>query len=176
MQGYARHLTQSALFIALGILIPILFHAVGMGPVFLPMFLPIVVSSFFLPVVYAGCVGIITPALSALMTGMPPPPIVYKMILELLILATLTGILYRKTRWGSFWIVFFSLLITESVALLLTAAIAPLLGLPPRLYSVLSLLRQIPGILLILFLIPLLIKNVKRIPVFSLRKEYVMEA
>lgn len=42
-----RNIVLSALFIALGIIIPILFHAVGMGSVFLPMHIPVILAGFF---------------------------------------------------------------------------------------------------------------------------------
>ena len=50
-----------------------LFHlAGGMGVVFLPMHLPVLLAGFFLGPRFGLLVGIITPLLSSLLTGMPP--------------------------------------------------------------------------------------------------------
>ncbi|MBN2878029.1 MAG: ECF transporter S component [Clostridia bacterium] len=65
--------TLAGLFIALGIVLPIAFHALpDGGKIFLPMFLPVVIGALFLPWQYALAVGVITPMLSWLITGMPP--------------------------------------------------------------------------------------------------------
>ena len=68
-----RQLTVSGFFIALGLILPMLFHlAGGMGVVFLPMHLPVLLAGFFLGPRFGLLVGIITPLLSSLLTGMPP--------------------------------------------------------------------------------------------------------
>lgn len=176
MKVRTQNLTSSAVFIALGILVPIFFHAIGLGPVFLPMFWPIATSAFFLPITYAIAVGAITPILSTLMTGMPPPPILYKMIFELACLSGIISLLYEKTRYGTLWLVLAGLFIAEVTALLSAAAIAPLLGLPPQLYAIASLVKSIPGIVLILGLIPSILKSIKKEPIFSMRTANVTSA
>jgi hypothetical protein len=164
-----HNLTQSALFIALGVLVPFLFHTVGLGKMFLPMFWPIAASAFFLPTSYSMAVGALTPILSSLSTGMPPPPILYKMIAELALFAGTIGMLYRKTSLGIFWLVLSGLFISEIVTLLSAAAIAPMIGLPPELYAIASFIESIPGVVVVMIMIPLIIKKAKGEPIFATR-------
>jgi len=176
MNNRTKHMTLSGLFISLGILIPILFHAMGLGSVFLPMFIPIAASGFFLSVPYAVCVGVLTPILSMMLTGMPPPPIIYKMIFELSFLAGMTGFLYQKTHLGIFWLIFGGLFSAEVMGLLGSAAIAPILGLPAQFYAVASLLKGIPGMIVLLTVLPLAIHKIKNEPIWSTRRIYVKSA
>lgn len=70
----AKDLALGGMMGALGVLLPIAFHVVpGAGPVFLPMYLPILacgllVSSWEV----ALLVGVVTPFVSSALTGMPP--------------------------------------------------------------------------------------------------------
>ena len=170
MTSRTQHITLSALFMALGILIPFLFHGIGLGSVFIPMFWPIAVSAFFLPFSFAIAVGALTPLLSSMFTGMPPPPTLYKMIFELAFLAGCTCLLYRKTRYGIFWLLLFGLVLSRIVALLGAAAIAPILGLPPEFYAVFSLIEGTPGMIIMLVFLPLILKRITNEPILGLRK------
>lgn len=68
-----RNITLSGLFIALGIVLPMAFHAIpDGGKIFLPMFIPVLLGALYLNWPYALAVGIFTPLLSSLLTGMPP--------------------------------------------------------------------------------------------------------
>lgn len=169
MTTKTQNITLSALFMAIGVLLPILFHAVGLGSMFLPMFWPVAASGFFLPVPYATAVGALTPVLSTLITGMPPPPTLYRMIFELASLATITSLLYRKTCYGTFWLLLGGLLTAMVVGLFGSAAIAPLLGLPPEFYAIVSLIKSIPGMIVLLSLVPLILKRIKHEPIWSSR-------
>lgn len=168
-----QQITFSGLFISLGILIPILFHSLGIGKLFLPMFWPIAVCGFFLSMPFAISVGILTPILSTLMTGMPPIPVVYKMIFELGFLSGTISFLYRKTRFGVFWLTLTGLFTSEIVLYFTAAAIAPILGLPPKLYAIGSLIHTIPGIITILVIVPWIIKKTKHEPLFKTRLSHV---
>lgn len=41
-----RDLILAALFVALGLLLPVMFHAIGAGPVMLPMHIPVLLCGF----------------------------------------------------------------------------------------------------------------------------------
>jgi hypothetical protein len=161
---FSKSITQSAMFIALGVLIPLLFHSLGMGSVFLPMFWPVATSGFFLPISYALMVGLLTPVLSTLLTGMPPlsPPILHIMMIELMILAGMISLLKRVTSLGSVPILILSLLCSRAVLFLLLRGLAPLLGLPPALVSVSALIQGLPGVLVMLVAIPFIVHRVKQ--------------
>ena len=55
-----KNLTQIAtagLFIAFGIVLPMMFHAIGLGSTFLPMHIPVLLSGFLLDAPIAAAVG-----------------------------------------------------------------------------------------------------------------------
>jgi hypothetical protein len=159
LHGLTQKLTLSAAFLALGVLFPILFHAVGLGSVFLPMYWPVAAAGFFLPLPFAVWVGVITPALSFLLTGMPPvsPPILQVMAPELAVLAFLTGLLYRKARMAIWPSVFVGLLASRFALFLGAGLLGKALGLPPRWASPAMLAKSLPGVLAILILVPPLV-------------------
>ena len=66
-------LVLTALFIAAGILLPIFFHGLGLGgAVFLPMHIPVLLGGMLLGWRQGFVIGLVTPLLSCLLTGMPP--------------------------------------------------------------------------------------------------------
>ena len=68
-----RRLTAGALCLALAVLIPQLFHAIpNAGSVFLPMHVPVLICGFLCGWPYGLACGLLAPALSSLLTGMPP--------------------------------------------------------------------------------------------------------
>ena len=157
----------------LGILLPVLFHTVGLGSVFLPMFWPLAMAGFFLPVPFALAAGALTPFISSLSTGMPPAPTLYKMIFELAFLAGAVSLLYSRTWLGLFWPVLMGLLGAIFMALLGSAALAVLVDIPPRLYAIVDVGKGLPGIACILIIIPYLAHRLKQEPVFGSRKQHV---
>src|SRR5512145_658584 len=68
-----RFIAFSALFLALAILLPIGFHAFGLGGrVFLPMHIPVLLAGFLTGPLSGMLVGLLAPGASHLLTGMPP--------------------------------------------------------------------------------------------------------
>jgi riboflavin transporter FmnP len=79
-----RQITLAGLFIAIGLILPMAFHVLGPGTTFLPMHIPVLMAGFSLGLPMALLVGILTPILSSLLTGMPLIfPVLPFMILEL---------------------------------------------------------------------------------------------
>jgi len=99
----ARDLSLAGLLGAAGIALPFVFHLFGpgLGRVLLPMYLPIMAAGLLVSPGLAAVVGLTTPLLSALLTGMPPlaPPIAFLMSLELGAAAPTAGFLYRRLRF-----------------------------------------------------------------------------
>ena len=98
MQRKTRDLVLAGLFIALGILIPMVFHVFGQaaGQVFLPMHIPVLLAGFFLLPGYAAVVGLVTPLLSSVLTGMPPLyPMAPLMAVELCVYGLAASLVYR---------------------------------------------------------------------------------
>ena len=89
----------AGLLIAIGILLPMaLGHAVGLpGTVLLPMHIPVILAGLLTGPKYGLLVGIITPILSNLITGMPPTfPMLPIMIGELGVYGLVSGFLFLK--------------------------------------------------------------------------------
>lgn len=153
----ARDMAVGGLYGALGIVIPIVFHAVGMGKVFLPMHLPILALGMVASWEVALIVGFITPLVSSALTGMPPlaPPIAPLMALQLAALGAGASLL--RSRGVPVWL-------TPPLAIIAARAveageivtIAPLMGFHTSVYAyvVLGLVASIPGIILQLTVVP----------------------
>ena len=97
--GSTRVLVCSALLIALGVLIPTVFHQFGIaGPIFLPMHFPVIIAGLMFGPLCGLIVGLCSPALSFSLTGMPPPPLLFAMIPELITYGGVCGCLRRELR------------------------------------------------------------------------------
>lgn len=91
-------IVYGGLLIALGVLLPQMFHIFGQnaGMMFLPIQIPVIMAGVLLGPSYGGAVGLVVPILSCLLTGMPPVPKVYFMIFELGTYGFVSGLLARK--------------------------------------------------------------------------------
>ena len=164
-----------ALFAALGVVVPILFHLVGLGRVFLPMHLPILAVGFFVSPIVAAAAGFVTPWVSSFLTGMPPLPVAVLISLELPVLVGITSLCYRalkgrvhKSRWVGKIIAVWSSTVIAIVAriavdlLLLAKVVAPILQLPAGSFGLAAVLAGTPGIVLQLTLVPAIVLAIER--------------
>lgn len=158
-----RDLLLGGLFLALALVLPVLFHAVGLGSAFLPMFFPILLAGFFTAPVVALTVGCTAPFVSALLTGMPPffPPIAFIMMLEGMVLGGGTAWLHQKFRWGVYPTLIMILVLDRLVLFGSVLLAAAWLDLPRSVLGIASVVRGLPGIILILVIIPPLAKSLE---------------
>ena len=122
----ARELALAGLMGALGLLLPIGFHALGWGgQVFLPMHLPVVVAGFLVSPATAVTLGVLVPFLSSVLTGMPPlaPPVAPLMALELAAKAGVASLVYRSLRLPM-WVALLASIVADWVVLALAAWLA----------------------------------------------------
>ena len=90
-------LTLSALFLALGLVLPFLTGQIPeIGGMLLPMHIPVLICGFVCGWKHGMAVGFITPLLRMMVFGMPPLTTAIGMAFELSAYGTVTGILYRK--------------------------------------------------------------------------------
>ena len=159
MKTSTNQITLISLFLALCVIVPVIFHFIGAGAMFLPMFLPILLAGFLIEFPFAILVGLLGPWISALITGMPPLfPTALIMSVEGLTTVAIVSYLYHKKNL-SFWICLISGIIMERVSLVIMGfTFAPLLGLPGELFSLFKLTESLPGLLLQLILIPIILK------------------
>ena len=91
-----KKMVIAALFIALGIVLPMAFHTIpNAGRIFLPMHIPILLCGIVCGFPYGLICGILTPLLSSLTTGMPPAAMLPAMICELAAYGAVSSLLMR---------------------------------------------------------------------------------
>ncbi len=158
MKIKTQQITLIALFIALCILVPFLFHLVGLGKMFLPMFLPILLAGFIIEFPAAILVGLLGPWISALTTGMPPLfPTALSMSIEGLVTSGLASYLYHKMQIR-FWIGLIVAIIAQRLArIVMLLLILPLFGLPAKALSIADFVYSLPGVFLQLLLTPIIL-------------------
>lgn len=163
MKYSGRDFLLGSLLLALALILPVLFHAVGLGSAFLPMFYPIITAGFLVALPVAAAVGFLAPITSSLLTGMPPlfPPIALIMMVEGLVLTLIPALLHQKYKMK----ILPTLAVTifaERLALLGAVVLsARWLSLPEGVLGLASLLRSLPGIVFIFLLIPPLVKKLE---------------
>lgn len=165
-QSTTKQLVRAAVLIAMGLLLPMAFHSIkNAGSIFLPMHIPILIGAFLLSPLYATAVGIITPLLSHLFTGMPPFPFVYVMIIELATYGFVISMLYKKQKLSIYPSLLSGMICGRLVNVLgVFLILHMLMGKPFKLTLVLSglFVTGLPGIVIQIILIPLLIKTLSK--------------
>lgn len=97
-KSVAFRITLGAMFAALGVIFPQIFHFVSgaaLGRVLLPMHIPVLISGLLLGPAYGAAVGVISPVLSCLITGMPAAAYLPFMACELFGYGLVSGALCR---------------------------------------------------------------------------------
>jgi hypothetical protein len=161
-----RELAYAGVFGAVALLLPVLFHLVYLGHVFMPMYLPLVALAFFVRPPVAVTTSVVTPLISGVLTGMPPfyPPVAPMMSIELG-LASL-AISAVCTRWprANPWLVLVPVLLAGRVLYLgLVYAFALLIDLPPAFYAGASLIKGWPGVILMIIVLPPVVLGQRRL-------------
>jgi len=95
-----KDLVLTGLLLALGLVLPNIFHLFGgTGPVFLPMHIPVLIGGFVLPPYLALLLGMMTPLVSSVLTGMPVMfPMGVIMIFELGVYGATASLANRNLR------------------------------------------------------------------------------
>lgn len=92
-----KNMIFTALCIAIGIVLPMVFHGVpNAGSIFLPMHLPVLLCGLLCGPFSGLLCGGLVPVLSSLLTGMPPAFILPSMICELAVYGLLAGFFSKK--------------------------------------------------------------------------------
>lgn len=159
MRNQTRQLVFSGLFIAMGVVLPMVFHLFGgAGPAFLPMHLPVLIAGLVLSPVYALGVGALTPILSSLLTGMPPLyPMLVIMVFELACYGFVMSLLVHKYRWNVYLALITSMIVGRVVAALVVAILIAgfnLQFMQPIPYFMSAISTGILGIVLQLLIVP----------------------
>jgi niacin transporter len=154
-------------FLALGVLVPQLFHMTGVaGPVFLPMHFPVFLAGVLVSPKIGLLVGITSPIFSNILTGMPPvsPPVMQMMVFELAAYGFVSGAVYRQFK-KNIYISLISGMIAGRLCLGLAAYIGMKMfgfNINPVLYVKGAVITGVPGIILQLLVIPVLVLLVEK--------------
>lgn len=165
MKSKSKQITYSALFLALGVIFPQIFHLLGgTGPVFLPMHIPVLLAGFILGGTSAALVGFITVLISAAMTGMPPVPILYFMLIEVTVYGLAAGLAYKKFKLNVYVSLFLAMVVGRLALALSVFTLQPLLGLKlsPQAYMIGAVTEGLPGIIIQLIFIPIIVLSIER--------------
>ena len=158
-----KQITLTALFIALGVIIPFVFHQIALsGRLFSPMHIPVLLAGILVGPLSGLIVGLSCPAISFLLTGMPPLYAVPLMSLELPAYGVSIGILIRWIKSPVLSLIL-AMIIGRLVFALGLVIFGLFLSLPygPKEFIRISVVTGLPGIALQLILIPLLLESIR---------------
>lgn len=162
-----RWITQTALFLALAIVLPVGLHAFAVGGrVFLPMHFPVLLAGFLVGPYSGLLVGLLAPGISYLITGMPPTYAVPLMSLELPLYGLVAGLAYLRLRLN----IYFALIAAIIVGRLMFGIGLLVLGLFMELpynaavfFSAAGpIVSGLPGIVAQIVLVPIIVAAVRR--------------
>lgn len=175
-----RMLTTAAMLLAAGVLLPQIFHLAGgaaSGKVFLPMHIPVLLCGFICGPFWGAAVGFICPVLSSALTGMPQMfPTGFSQMGELAAYGIIAGLMYKlvmRTKWETVNI-YTSLIAAMIVGRIVSGVIKLFLlmgsanPLTWNAFISAALLTAWPGIVIQLFVIPLLVGVYKKVSKSSL--------
>jgi predicted membrane protein len=165
MNRVVRNLTFAAVLLAVGILLPQLLHLLGnLGTVFLPMHLGVIVAGYLLPPGWCLALGLLTPLLSSVLSGMPPFPLNYLIAIELAVLGFALSTIKRQ-GWSDRKKLIAAMLLSRLVRILATWIVAQTLSFPFNLKALMSLMfiMGLPGIVIQILWVPPLVRRIKNI-------------
>jgi len=165
--SYTRKLIHVAMFTALGVMLPIAFHLLGgVGSVFLPMHIPVLMAGLMLGIKGGLAVGLLTPVISCFATGMPPVmPFLPIITVELGVYGAVAGYSYRQGKLPLLWSLSGAMLAGRLAAMLVVAGMVMMLAvkLEPLTYIIGAISIGLPGIVIQLLFIPLLVKKLEAV-------------
>lgn len=170
MTERTKNITLSALFIALGLVLPLLTGQLkALGNAFLPMHLPVLICGLVVGPIYGLIVGFVLPILRHFTFGMPPLyPTAISMAFELATYGFVVGFIYKNSRWKCIIALYESLIISMIVGRLVWGIVQMILlginGQPFtfQMFIAGAFLNAIPGIVFQLVFIPSLMLALHR--------------
>ena len=164
MKNSGRDLIAGGLCVSLSVVVPWLFHILGLGSTLLPIFYPILAAGFLTSLPVAAAVGFLGPLVSAVLTGMPPlyPPMAFVLSAEGIALGILSSIFRRRLRAGIRLSLAVALVGERLVLLASIAVVSRWLNLPAGFLGWVSFLRSLPGVVVIFFAFPPMISAIER--------------
>ena len=168
MKQHTKTIAYTSLLLALGLALPRILHVFGQeaGQLFLPLHLPVLVAGLALGAVPGAVLGAVLPAASFLLSGMPPPPLLWFMTAEMLVYGLTAGFYRHKCRlplWASLPLAQVSGRAAQALVLLLLGGLFRLQGVPAAMMVITALVKGLPGIAAQWVLVPLLVKTLEKV-------------
>lgn len=156
-----KNMTLSAMFIAIGLVLPFLTGQIPyIASMLLPMHLPILLCGFICGWKYGLFVGFVTPLLRCALFGMPALYSAVAMAFELATYGAVAGFLYARSRWQCIRALYRCLIVAMISGRLVWGVVRVIMtgvageAFTWKMFMAAALLNAIPGIVLQLFLIP----------------------
>lgn len=151
-----------ALCVALCVVLPIAFHAIpNAGSIFLPMHIPVLLCGLVCGWPYGFICGLMGPAISSILTGMPPAAMLPAMMVECGVYGIVSGLVLKYVRTGKTTADLYIALISAMLAGRVVAGVAKALIFSPDItmsvWIASSFITAMPGIIVQLIAIPLLV-------------------
>ena len=183
MKKTTKELTLSAMFLALGMVLPFLTGQIQqIGNMLLPMHLPVFLCGLICGWQYGAVVGLIVPLLRSGLFGMPPLfPTAVSMGFELMTYGLVVGLLYKRSRWQCVIALYRSLIAAMVAGRLVWGVVQfVLLGISGgsltwQMFWAATLFNSIPGIILQLVMIPAIMIALHRTGLVPFRKKQPTE-
>ena len=158
--SHIKKLVLTAVCAALCIVVPMAFHSIpNAGQVFLPMHIPVLLCGMLCGWPYGLACGLIGPALSSLLTGMPLPAVLPGMMVECAVYGCASGVLAHFVRTGNRYADLYICLIPSMLLGRVISGIVKAWILTPGLsltaWATASFVTGLPGIVLQLVVLPL---------------------
>lgn len=160
-----KDVVLGGLLLASGIILPMIFHLFSLtGPIALPMHIPVLIGGFLLQPKMAMALGVITPVISGLLTGMPvmfPKAVI--MAVELGTYGLVASIATRKFKLNEITSLVIAMIAGRISAGIAVAILVQLFGVKmnPVIYVKSAVLTGLPGIIIQLVFVPALICAIK---------------
>ncbi len=163
-----KRLILAALCVALGVVLPIVFHSIAnAGSIFLPMHIPVLLCGLICGWPFGLACGIATPLLSSLITGMPPVAFLPSMLCELAVYGLVSGLLMRWIKTKRLVLDLYLSLIGAMLAGRLVFGLLNALVFRAGAYSLpvwtaAAFVTALPGIVIQLVIVPMLVLALKK--------------
>ncbi|MBQ9980242.1 MAG: ECF transporter S component [Oscillospiraceae bacterium] len=159
-----KKICVTALCIAFCYVLPIVFHAVGLGSTFLPIHIPVMVCGIICGPLFGAVCGIAGPVLSSVLTGMPPMAKMVYMLPEIVVYGLLCGLLIKVIRTKNLYGAVYFALVPAMIAGKIIAGVARALLYAPEAgqftiaaWAVSYFAESLPGIILHLIVVPAIV-------------------
>jgi len=158
-----KKLILTAMFIAIGIVLPLAFHTIpNAGRIFLPIHIPVLLCGLIIGFPYGLACGIITPLLSSLIVGTPPAAMLPAMVCELAAYGAITSLLMRflpvKNLFAKIYISLLGAMLVGRVLFGLINAVILFAGnYSMQMWITAAFVTALPGIVIQLVIIPVII-------------------